>query len=57
VSSANNLLSGANVPAISLIYILNKRGPRAEFCATPADMSQYAEELFLIATFCHLPFK
>jgi hypothetical protein len=28
-----------------------------EPCGTPADISQYAEELFLITTFCRLAFK
>jgi hypothetical protein len=28
-----------------------------EPCGTPADISQYAEELFLITTFCRLPYK
>jgi hypothetical protein len=30
------------------------RGPRTDPCGTPADISQYAEELFLITTFCRL---
>jgi hypothetical protein len=56
VSSANSLLSETSLSAISFIYILNKRGSRADPYETPADISQYAEELFLITTFCRLPF-
>jgi hypothetical protein len=36
--------------AISFIYIINKRGSRTDPCGSPANISQYVEELFLITT-------